>query len=305
MRVMPWNNARRLALRLALCVSALLPAQAQAQAGLAVTDDHGAVVRFEQAPRRVVSLLPSLTETVCQLGRCERLVGVDRDSNYPASVQRLPRVGGGLDPNIEAIVALRPDVVLIASSARAAERLQSLGLRVVALEPRTHADIQRVVLTLARLLEVPDAYKAWQAIDEGVSAAARSLPPSARGARVYFEASAGPYAAGEASFIGETLARLGAVNIVAREMGPFPRINPEYVVRADPDVVMVGERGAASIGQRPGWAQLRAVREGRVCVFTPAQGDVLVRPGPRMAQAARLMADCLAAKSPPARERKP
>src|SRR5450830_413672 len=73
---------------------------------LQVTDDRGVVVTLAQPPQRIVSLLPSLTETVCELGQCAHLVGVDRYSDYPASVKKLPQVGGGLDPNIEAIVAL-------------------------------------------------------------------------------------------------------------------------------------------------------------------------------------------------------
>ena len=100
--------------------------------------------RCPATPHRIVSILPSLTEAVCELGHCGRLVGVDRYSNFPASLQKLPQVGGGLDPNIEAIVALKPDVVLMAKSSRAGERLEALGLKVVALEPKTHADVQRL-----------------------------------------------------------------------------------------------------------------------------------------------------------------
>ena len=121
-----------------------------------------------QSPQRIISLLPSLTESVCELGQCRRLVGVDRYSNFPARVQKLPQVGGGLDPNVEMIVALKPDVVLLATSSRAGERLQALGLKVVALEPRSHADVQRVMLKLGQLLEVPDAARIWRAIDAGV-----------------------------------------------------------------------------------------------------------------------------------------
>ena len=116
--------------------------------------------------------------------------------------------------------------------------------------------------------------------------------------RVYFEVNNGPYAAGESSFIGETLTRLGVRNIVPASLGPFPKINPEYVVRANPDVIMVGERSATGLEQRPGWAGIRAVREGRICRFPAAESDVLVRPGPRMGEAARLMARCLADKAP-------
>ena len=280
---------RKLLAVLALCCA--LPA-----AALQLTDDRGTHVTLARSPQRIVSLLPSLTETVCALGECRRLVGVDRYSNFPAAVRALPQVGGGIDPNIEGIVALRPDVVLMARSARGAERLESLGLKVLALEPQTAADAQRVLLTLGQLLEVPDALRIWRDIETGVAAAAQSLPPSARRARVYFEVGRGPYAAGPRSFLGEMLQRLGVRNIVAPELGPFPLLNPEYVVRADPDLVMIGERDAANLRQRPGWRNLRALREGRICVFSPDEADVLVRPGPRMAEAARLLARCIAAK---------
>lgn len=272
----------------------LMGATAAAQK-VQVTDERGVTVSFAQPPQRIVSLLPSLTETVCELGQCQRLVGVDRYSNFPESVQTLTQVGGGLDPNIEAIVALKPDVVLMATSARLGERLQSLGIKVVALEPKSHADVRRVLETVGQLLGVPDAQRVWRVIDAGVSAAVQSLPARVNPARVYFEVNGAPYAAGEASFIGETLARLGARNIVPAALGPFPKLNPEYVVRANPDVIMIGDHNHARVGERPGWTAIRAVREGHVCVFTPAQSDVLVRPGPRMAQGARIMAQCLLA----------
>lgn len=268
-----------------------------AAATVKLTDDRGIAVTLPQSPRRIVSLLPSLTETVCALGECGRLVGVDRYSNWPAPVQALPKVGGGIDPNIEAVVALKPDAVLMATSSRGAQRLEALGVKVVALEPRTAADVRRVMDAVGQLLEVADAQRLWRAIDAGVAAAAESVPPSARGARVYFEVSRGPYAAGPGSFIGDVLQRLGARNIIGPELGPFPRINPEYVVKADPDVILIGDHNASGLEQRPGWANLRAVRERRICVFDAAQSDVLVRPGPRMAEAAQLLAGCLATKA--------
>jgi iron complex transport system substrate-binding protein len=278
-----------------LCaLGALLYAGAVNAAALQVTDDRGVTVSLAQSPQRIVSLLPSLTETVCELGQCHRLVGVDRYSNHPASVRKLPQTGGGIDPNIEAIVALRPDVVLMATSSRGVQRLESLGLKVLAMEPKSSADAQRVMGKLGQLLEVPDADRIWRAIDAGVSAAAQSLPSSARSLRVYYEVSTGGYAAGTRSFIGEMMARLGVQNIVRPELGPFPRINPEYVVRENPDLIMIGSRNVQGMEARPGWRGMRAVREQRVCVFTPEESDVLVRPGPRMAEAARIMARCIA-----------
>ena len=294
----PMNKARAASLLIALVprlkafVLACLCGVTTGHA-LQVTDDRGIAITLAQSPQRIVSLLPSLTETVCALGSCARLVGVDRDSNFPISVRPLATVGGGLDPNIEAIVALRPDVVLLAASARASERLQALGLKVLALEPKTHADLQRVIVQLGVLLGLSDAQALWREIDAGLNAAAQSLPATLRASRVYFEASSGPYAAGEASFIGETLTRLGVKNIVPARMGPFPQLNPEFVVRADPDLIMVGDTLSLGLEQRPGWSGLRAIRAQRVCRFTSEQGDTLVRPGPRLAEGARTMARCL------------
>ena len=262
-----------------------------------LTDDRGLVVTLAQPPQRIVSLLPSLTETVCALGQCQKLVGVDRDSNFPASVRSLAPVGGGLDPNIEAIVALRPDVVLLGSSSRAAERLRALGLKVAELEPKTHADLRRVLVQMGRLLGVTDTERLWREIDAGLEAAAQSVPPAARSSRVYFEVNSGPYAASEGSFIGETLSRLGVKNIVPAHLGPFPKLNPEYVVRANPDLIMIGDTHSIGIEQRPGWSDIRAIREQRVCRFTSEQSDILVRPGPRLANGARIMAQCLSDKA--------
>jgi iron complex transport system substrate-binding protein len=288
---------KRILIVLAVLLLLVLAMATLAQAApITVVDDRGHTVTLIQPPQRIVSLLPSLTETVCALGACERLVGVDRYSNWPARVVPLQGVGGGLDPNIEAIVALRPDVVLMATSSRAQARLESLGLKVVALEPKTYADVQRVLGKVGQVLGVADALQVWRVIDAGVQAAAQSLPAAARGTRVYFEVNSGPYAAGPSSFIGETLARLGAGNIVPAALGPFPKLNPEFVVRADPDLIMVGARSAEGLAARPGWSQMRALRDGRLCRFDAAQSDVLIRPGPRMAEAARLMAGCLSDK---------
>jgi iron complex transport system substrate-binding protein len=223
-------------------------------------------------------------------------VGVDDFANWPEAVRKLPHVGGLEDARIETILALRPDVVLVPVSSRALGRLEALGLKVVALEPKSFADVQRVLLQIGQVLGVPDAPAAWERIDRGVLAAARSLPPALRGTRVYFEVNSGPYAASESSFLGEMLARVGAANVVPGALGPFPKLNPEFVVRADPEVIMISDRNVQALQDRPGWDRIRAVREHRICLFTPEQGDVLVRPGPRMAQAAQLMVQCLQGK---------
>ena len=284
------------------------PTPPRAPRAIQIKDDRGHLLKLAQPPQRVISLLPSLTESVCALGACERLVGADRYSNWPESVQRLPKVGGGVDPNIESIVALRPDVVLASASSSGVERLQALGIPVMTIEPKKGMDdARRVLLVLTELLGLPTerAHTVWRDAQTQVQAAAARMPAGAKGMRVFFEASGGPYGAGPQSFIGEVLAALGLGNVVPAEMGPFPKLNPEFVVQAQPQFVMSSERAdlpesgvATRVSFRyPGWNDMPAVREGRVCLFTRAQADVLVRPGPRLGEAARIVADCVQSRA--------
>ncbi|MRD47287.1 ABC transporter substrate-binding protein [Caenimonas koreensis DSM 17982] len=283
------------ALVAAVLFTLLLLATFTASATTTVTDDRGVAITLTQPPQRIVTLLPSLTETVCELGACQRLVGVDSFSNWPDGVRRLPHVGGVDDASIETIVSLQPDLVLLSSTSRALTRLESLRVPVFGVDLKTMADVHRALGKVGQLLGVSPAAAATISarVDRGIGDAARGVPASAQGATVYFEVATGPYAASASSHIGELLARLGARNIVAGELGSVPKINPELVVRADPQVIIISQRDAASLASRPGWSRLRAIREGRVCALTQQQGDVIARPGPRLDEAARSLALCL------------
>ncbi|MEY4909353.1 MAG: hypothetical protein RL260_3071 [Pseudomonadota bacterium] len=283
----------------ALAVTLSLGFAVLARAEVIVRDDRGATIKLPAPPQRVITLLPSLTETVCALGFCERLVGTDRYSNWPASVPALPKLGGMDDAQVERIVALRPDVVLAARSTRAVERLESLGLTVVVLEPRNQAETRRMVATVATLMGRPEQGAVlWARIDQQVQRAVARVPAALRGQKVYFEVDAAPYAAGSVSFIGELLAQLGLGNIVPPALGPFPKLNPEYVVKAQPDLIMAVERHLNDMPRRPGWATLKALQTRRTCAFDAVRYDMLVRPGPRLGDAAELIADCLQALPP-------
>jgi iron complex transport system substrate-binding protein len=118
------------------------------------------------------------------------------------------------------------------------------------------------------------------------------------GPSVYFEVDRAPYAAGPASFIGEMLTRLGTRNIVTADLGPFPKLNPEYVVRRNPDVIFVSPTDEPHLAERPGWDQIRAVKEHRLCVFAPSVHNTIVRPGPRVAEGMGAIEECLERVSP-------
>lgn len=308
------SSSSRGLLALAACsavtVAVIAPsakAAASSMVPISVQDDRGALVTLARAPRRIVSLLPSLTETACALGACDRLVATDRWSNWPASVRALPKMGGLDDANIELIVAQRPDLVLLAPSSRLASRLRSLGLTVAELDAKDLPEVQRMLNKVAALMGLPqaEASNKWQAMQADIDAARAQVPVAARGVRVYFEVSSTPYAAGESSFIGQLLGRLGAGNVVPAALGPFPKLNPEFVVRAQPELIMVAADEVAGLKARPGWARMSAVQQGRVCAMQAADYDVLSRPGPRLGQAAAVLAHCLMAYGTVPKGRKP
>ncbi len=280
-----------------LLTAVVLPARAQP----VVRDHRGVEHRFAAPPQRIVSLLPSLTETVCALGACNRLVGTDRYSNTPASVLALPKIGGMDDAQVERIVVLRPDVVLAARSTRAVDRLESLGLKVLAFDSDNHAQVQASLQAIADLLGTPAAAPAlWQAIEAEITRAAATVPARLRGRVVYFEVDAAPYVAGAASFVGQTLARLQLENIAPASMGAFPKLNPEHVVRVQPQLLIAAQANVASMAQRPGWLQLRALQLNQVCALDRDRYELVTRPGPRLGQAAQALADCLAHLPDPA-----
>ncbi len=257
--------------------------------------------RFEQPPRRIASLLPALTETVCELGECNRLVVVDRYSNWPRRVARLPKAGGLDDVDVEQVVSARPDVVLLGNSPRVEERLRSLGVVVFELESQTYADIGRNVSVLGDMLGVPQRAKRLNLqIQQSVAevAAATRARLGGHAPLVYFEVDPAPYGAGPQSFMGQMLERVGARNILPASLGPFPRLNPEYVVRADPDIILVSAADASQLAYRPGWNGIRAVHENHICTFPPEVRDTIVRPGPRVAVGFEALSQCLLRMAP-------
>lgn len=272
-------------------------------------DDSGHELRLEHAPRRIVSLLPSLTETVCALDACDRLVATDRFSDWPAAVRALPKVGGLDDAEFEMIVRLQPDVILLSRTQRISGRLESLGLKAFALDSESYAAIGRTVTLLGELLGEPERAAALERrIEHEVAEVAERAHVERRGSApsVYFEVDRTPFAASAASFIGELLERLGAHNIVPADLGPFPKLNPEYVVRRNPDVIIASRADAPHLAERPGWQTIRAVRERHICSIDASERDTIVRPGPRVALGMRVLEDCLERVAPvDGRERRP
>jgi len=268
---------------------------------IVLRDDLQRTVTLEHPAERIVSLLPSLTETVCALGACDRLVATDRYSDWPLQAKALPKTGGLDDAQVEQIVRLHPDLVLLSRTQRITDRLHELGVESFALDSETYAAIAHIVTTIGAILALPEQASA---LNGQIAGAVRQISARASARRrgagptVYVEVDSAPYAAGPESFIGELLSRLGARNIVTQDLGPFPKLNPEYVVRDNPDVIFELHSDIAHLAERPGWDRIRAVREQRLCSFAPAVLDTIIRPGPRVADGMRAMEECLERVAP-------
>ncbi|GGQ98437.1 ABC transporter substrate-binding protein [Deinococcus ruber] len=261
---------------------------------LTITDDLGRSITLLREPKRIVAMLPSHTETLFAIGAGGKLVGIDSYSNFPkAETDRLPKVGSGYQPNIEAIVALKPDLVLAdeSGSSRLTEKLVKAGLTVYGGTAQTYTEVFDKIAVLGRLTNhEAGATRLITTMRNDMNAVAARLAGAAQ-VSVYDEIDPTPYSVGPNSFIGVLLSRAGGRNIIPGGLGDFPRISPELVVKANPSV-MIG-LSLKDAQARPGWNTLSAVAAGRVFQPTPEENDALSRPGPRLAVALRALAKFL------------
>ncbi len=258
-----------------------------------LTDDLGRSVAIKAAPQRIVAMLPSVTETLCAMNACARLVGVDDYSDYPEQVQRLPKVGGLYNPNPEAILAIRPDLVVVSVYGRLHETLERAGVTTLAVKPETYEDIFRTTRLLGRALGIEaQAERLVARIQQEVYALESKAARVPQRPTVYYEIDPTPYTVGPDSFIGVLISKARGQNIVPKELGLFPQISPELVVQKNPAVIVVTHPAAADLARRPGWANLAAIRNKRICAYTGQQDNLLSRPGPRVAQGLQLLLEC-------------
>jgi len=272
-------------------------AESAAAAAVSATDDAGRTVRLAAPARRIVSLIPSGTETLVALGAAEQVVGRTDYDTDPA-VAALPSVGGGLDPSAEAVLALRPDLVITWESDRSLDlrrRLAEAGIATFALRTRDTADVFRNVERLGRLAGRDSAAAALAARIRSELAAVRASVAGRPAPTVLFVVWPDPpQTAGPETFIAQVIGVAGGRTAFPDLAQDWPQLSLEAIVRRQPDVVLlpVGEtrHTAAMLHDAPGWRDLAAVREGRVAEV-PA--DLVNRPGPHLAAAARAVRDAL------------
>ncbi|HXJ03806.1 MAG TPA: cobalamin-binding protein [Candidatus Acidoferrum sp.] len=259
-------------------------------------DEVGRTVRVPQPVQRVVSLAPSLTETIYALGLQDHLVGDTDYCDYPPDAQKKTKVGGAINPSLEQIVALRPDLVLVTKSLNRLETvhaLDGLGIPSYATDPHTVEEIVSSTERLAGVLGVPDAGATLGADLERHLADLRQrlsgLPPR----HVLFVVWSDPLiSAGKNTFIADAL-RLAGANSIVDSSQDWPQMSLEEVVRLQPEFLVFAESRSDSgqsqfdlLAERPGWRGLDAVRNRRFAVIS----DAVNRPAPRIVSAIEVLA---------------
>lgn len=272
-----------------------------------VVDETGRVVRVPARIERIITLVPSLTEIVYALGLEDRLVGVTNQCDYPPAVQQKQRVGDVINPNLEMIVELKPDVVLgskVDNLSKTVEAIEHLGVPLYGLYPTT---VQGVFDSIRHIAELAGVAERGRALAGRLQAQLRELQTrleqtSTAKPRLLFVVWAEPLiVVGGGTFLSDALTQAGGVSVSAGLRGNWPRLSLEEVVELDPDfLVLPRSHGLntrmANLNQREPWNHLRAVRQNRVIWIDAA----IERPGPRIVAVIEQLAQALHPQLAPA-----
>lgn len=261
----------------------------------------GRKVTLPAEPQRLISLSPGNTEILFALGLGPRVVGVDNYSDYPPEAAQVAKIGSFAEPNLEKVVALKPDLVLATDMhEQAVRKLEELGIPVAVVLPRTVDQVLKSIAWVGRAAGVPD--KADQLVSRmqarlaKVDAKVQAIPADQR-PLVYYEVYSDPLmSAGPNTFIGQLIVRAGGRNIAQDAQTDYPKFSPEAIIQRNPEVMIFPRfHGTASltveqIKARRGWAGVRAIQTGRVY---GVDANIISRPGPRVVDALEELARLL------------
>jgi iron complex transport system substrate-binding protein len=240
------------------------------------------------APRRIVSLAPSVTETIFALGFGNRLVGVTTYCDYPAEATKLPKIGGFINPSLEAIAAQRPDLVIGVNDSNhpvKAREMERLGLKVALVSVNSVNEILNSIKSVAGLIGSPEAgeklvYKITQQFDE----VTKRVAPAPRRRTLLAVGFRPLVAVGGRNFIDELITAAGGENIAGNAAQPWLNLPDEYVVAKAPQVIIEAGMGSDRGRVARNWGDLKsipAVKERRVYAYP---SDKILRPGPRVGE---------------------
>ena len=249
-----------------------------------VTDDLGREVKIPQKIERAVSLAPNLTEDVFAVGAGDRLVGVTSYFDYPEAAKKIQKVGDTLNPNIETIVALKPQIVLVSTASQLeafSKALTDNGIAVYVTESKSLDDVFKNLIRLGDIFGTQDtAAKVVTDLKNRVASAARS--DNAKPVRVFVQISKEPlFTIGKQSFVTEIVNRAGGESVTENVETAYPNLSKETALALAPDVIVLSD---SPDNQEPNDAfkESPAVKNGKVFRIN---ADLLSRPGPRLVDA--------------------
>ena len=267
---------------------------------LEIKDGTGETIIFDAPPQRIVSFSAANTEIMFALGLGDRVVGRDAFSDYPVEALDVPSVGNAFALNLELIVSLAPDLVFI-SFEGPKEKLRGAGLRPLFIPPPdTLEGVLQDIRVTGQIMGRPgEAASLAAQIEQEIQDIENLLRDVGPGPRVYYELDPGLWTVGPATFIGDMISIAKAQNVAAVAGGQYPQLSNEYLVAQDPEVILLadsselgghGDETPESVAARPGWSNITAVREGSI---RPVNPSLLSRPGPRIGQGLRHMAELI------------
>jgi ABC-type Fe3+-hydroxamate transport system substrate-binding protein len=262
-------------------------------------DDAGDSVSVRTPATRVVSLIPATTELLFAIGAGAAVVGRTQWCDYPPEALRVTDLGPGINPNLEAVLSVRPDLVVLYNSAQhaaAAARLRELGIPAVRINTDALADVGRVGRLLGQLTgHAAGADSVSAAFDTALAAAGAAGRRERRPRVLILVWEQPPMTLGRGSFLSELVERAGAENVFGDIASSSAPVSIEAVSARDPDLILTAASGPASIADRPEWQVVGAVRERR---FLRISGTEYDRPGPRSPGAIRALAARLREAAP-------
>jgi iron complex transport system substrate-binding protein len=252
-----------------------------------MTDEIGRQVAVGRDPQRIVSLAPSLTETLFELGLGGRVVGVTSYCDYPAEARAKEKVGDTLRPNLERLIALKPDLVLITTSSQLqslTQQLDRLGIPIYVTDPRTVAG---VIASIRKLGEVTGAQaraaEVAATMQRRVDEVRRQVAGRPEPRVLYVLQNSPLITAGRGTFISDLINLAGGKSISGEEAADYPQFSRETVIARAPEVIIIpASHGTELVNEdavRREFAATPAVRENRLARVDP---DLIDRPGPRL-----------------------
>ena len=283
----------RLSLLAITAVAASCRAAAPPRAGIAVVDDAGDTVRLAAPARRVASLIPASTELLFAIGAGASVIGRTSYCDFPPAAQAVPNLGDGIKPSLEAVIAQRPDLVVLYNSgqnAAVAARLRELGVAALRINTDQLSDVGRVARLLGTLTGREQSGDSLTAVFDTALATATRTRVERRPKVLLLVWEQPPMTIGRGSFLSELVERAGGENLFADVSASSGVVSIEAVAARNPDLILTTADGPSAFADRPEWRVVPAVRERR---FLRVSGSEFDRPSPRAPEAIRELIDKL------------